>query len=337
MSNLFLVCNKVFYKNEIFSLKSLHSRDDCLYPYYLLRQEFQKRDVSLNTYDYFNRKVHHNYSLIFHDTPRNIKSLLRKHQNVNKYLLIYESPIIGVANRNLKYHKYFKKIFTWNDTLIDNEKYFNLKYAHKIPQDLNFDLKKKKKLCTMIIGHKFKSHPQELYTERIKAIRWFEKNHPEDFDLYGVGWNRYYFKDKFSRLNHLKFLAMLLKPNYPSYRGRVKSKRESYRNYKFALCYENARDFPGYITEKIFDSFFGGCVPVYLGAPNVTDYIPADTFIDKRNFKTYEQLYDYLKNMSDKEYINYLEAIKIYVRSDKIYPFSAQCFAKTIITEVLQD
>ena len=52
------------------------------------------------------------------------------------------------------------------------------------------------------------------------------------------------------------------------------------KNISFAICYENARDIPGYITEKIFDCFFAGCVPIYWGgAPNVTDHIPANTFI----------------------------------------------------------
>jgi len=170
----------------------------------------------------------------------------------------------------------------------------------------------------------------------VKTIRWFEENHPEDFDLYGIGWDKYYFKGMLSRLNRFDALRKILKPRYPSYKGRIESKKEVYKKYKFAICYENARDIPGYITEKIFDCFFAGCVPIYWGAPNITDHIPADTFIEKRNFKTYEELYNYLKNMSDKEYINYLDAIKNFIKSDKIYPFSAECFAETLINEIIK-
>ena len=33
-------------------------------------------------------------------------------------------------------------------------------------------------------------HPKHnLYSERIKTIRWFERNAPNDFDLYGKKWN----------------------------------------------------------------------------------------------------------------------------------------------------
>ncbi|MBA7551029.1 hypothetical protein ES705_43562 [subsurface metagenome] len=108
----------------------------------------------------------------------------------------------------------------------------------------------------MIAGHKFNSHPLELYSERVKAIRWFEENHPEDFDLYGIGWDKYCFKGMLSRLNRFNTLRKLFKLKYPSYKGPIKSKREIYKKYKFAICYENARDISGYMTEKIFDCFF---------------------------------------------------------------------------------
>jgi hypothetical protein len=154
--------------------------------------------------------------------------------------------------------------------------------------------------------------------------------------LYGVGWDTYHFKDPFLPLNSIKFLTKLLRHKYPSYKGAVKSKRNVLQKYKFAICYENARDITGYITEKIFDCFFAGCVPVYWGAPNITKYIPADTFIDKRKFRTYEQLYYYLKNMPDNEYLDYLYAIKDFVEGDTIYPFSAECFAEILSNKIME-
>ena len=49
----------------------------------------------------------------------------------------------------------------------------------------------KEKLCCMIAGNKVKSGKNELYSERKKAIRWFEKNFPKEFDLFGMGWDEY--------------------------------------------------------------------------------------------------------------------------------------------------
>src|SRR3989339_331199 len=335
IKTIFFICSKSFLKNELFNLKSSHNRDNCLYPYYLLKQYLSIKGISLNTYDYFNKNINEPYSLIFFDFPKNIDYYLKNYPNSDKFLFIYESPIKNPANQIIENHKYFKKIFTWNSIIVDNKKYFKLNYAMQIPTNtpcVNF---KNKKLCAAIFGHKLQSHKLELYSERINAIKWFQNNHLEDFDLYGEGWNKYYFKNKLFHLNRFQFLTKLLKPNFPFYKGPVKSKIETYKNYKFALCFENAK-FPNYVTEKIFDCFFARCVPIYLGAPNITTFIPQNTFIDKRQFKTYDELYNFLTNINEETYNKYLENIKNFIKSDKIIPFSAEYFASTIMNEIIK-
>ena len=47
------------------------------------------------------------------------------------------------------------------------------------------------------------------------------------------------------------------------------------------------------VSEKIFDCFAAGNVPIYWGASNVTDYIPEDCFIDMRSFSSFEELYQF--------------------------------------------
>ncbi len=42
---------------------------------------------------------------------------------------------------------------------------------------------------------------------------------------------------------------------------------------------------PGYITEKIWDSFKARSIPIYWGASNIEEYIPINTFIDFRKFE----------------------------------------------------
>ena len=266
--------------------------------------------------------------------PNSIREYIDIHPSIEKYLVIWECAIIKPINWDISLHKYFKKIFTWDDSYIDNKKYFKINFANKIPANLDFKTDKKDKFCTIIAGNKHVAHPLELYSERLKAIRWFEQNHPKDFDLFGIGWDKYFFRSPFSILNRFEFLKKLFKPNYPSYRGEIQSKKEILEKYKYSICYENAKDAPGYITEKIFDCFFVGCVPIYLGAPNIVDHIPKNTFIDRRLFNSYEELYRYLKTMSENEYNNYLNNIREYLLSDKVYQFSSEYFAETIIREI---
>jgi hypothetical protein len=313
--------------------------DNLMYPFFYLGQLLEKLGHKVATIDTDDIKKFDAIIFIDFPAPKN-KHLgqLIKNNYQNLYLITLESPIIKPDNFDKKNHEYFKKIFTWSDELIDNKKYFKINYSYKMPSNIKF-AGPRKKLCTLISSNKSIKHPAELYTERITAIRWFEKNHLNDFDLYGKGWNKYYFYGKFLgfnllRLNRLKLLAKILSPHYPSYKGEVKSKKETLQNYKFAICYENANGFPGYITEKIFDCFFGGCVPIYLGADNIKNHIPENCFIDKRDFKTYDDLYKYIKNMHEAEYLSYASAINNFVNGEKARQFSAEYFADILIREI---
>lgn len=208
------------------------------------------------------------------------KECLKRGMKNRIALFLWEPPSVVPNNWDYKLHKLFPKIFTWNDNYVDECKFVKIYW----PQTRNFaevpviDYKKKKLLIN-ISGNKSSIHPRELYSERLKSIKHFQKFQPNNFDLYGVGWetsNNYPSQE------------------YSSYRGTVSNKWDVLPNYKFSLCYENIIDEPGYITEKIFDCFRARCVPVYWGAPNVTDYIDKDTFIDRREFKSNKELEDYL-------------------------------------------
>ena len=83
-----------------------------------------------------------------------------------------------------------------------------MNYAFKFPGTIPVDLSCKNKLCVLIVSNKFSCDKDELYSKRKEFIRWFEKNHPNDFDLYGRDWNEYIFKGRrFIRvLNNISFI-----------------------------------------------------------------------------------------------------------------------------------
>ena len=55
---------------------------------------------------------------------------------------------------------------------------------------------------------------------------------------------------------------------------RVEDKIGTFAKYKFCLTFENnlVRD---YVTERLFDAFVAGCLPVYFGAPNIRELLPS--------------------------------------------------------------
>ena len=69
----------------------------------------------------------------------------------------------------------------------------------------------------------------------------------------------------------------------PMYDNRLKGQAwrdnaQLFHNYRFALVLEN-RKFDGYITEKIFNAFLSGSIPIYYGTEEVFDLFNADAFV----------------------------------------------------------
>lgn len=151
---------------------------------------------------------------------------------------------------------------------------------------------------------------REIYNERRAIIRHFTG---KGFDLYGFGWG--FNTDP----------AVIA-----TYRGSVEDKHEAMRQYKFAFCLENSV-FQGYITEKIFDAMFAGCVPIYCGAPDIIDYIPKNAFVDLRDFKTHAELERFLREMNEEVYGDYIENIRTFLLSDQYKKFSQEWYAKEIL------
>lgn len=121
---------------------------------------------------------------------------------------------------------------------------------------------------------------------------------------------------------------------YRVHKGYAERKLETLRNYKFSICYENARDIPGYITEKMFDCFLAGTVPIYLGWDGVAGYIPRGCFIDKSQFADYESLYHYISTMEEPEYNGYLSAIDDFLKGPQSTLFDAAAFAETVASVI---
>jgi len=322
--------------NFLFLNKDVGIGDNLLLPFNKLYLNGKKNGIEFMTLDTI-ENFEDIDGLLFFDFPRPNNYYVERvfKLKIPKYLVIFESEIIKPDNWCLENHKLFDKIFTWNDEFIDNNKYFKLNFSHLLPKEIDKNLSKKKKLCTLISSHHKNNHPLELYSKREEAIRWFEKNHPVDFDLYGQGWNFYIFKNRYVRylLGKIK-LDKLFKSNFPSYKGSIGSKKYILEKYKFSICYENAQNISGYITEKIFDCFLAGCVPIYLGADNITDHVPANCFVDKRKFNNYEDLYQYINTISDDEYAQYLNNIELFFNSKGSEQFTSQYFAKTIVSNM---
>ena len=109
----------------------------------------------------------------------------------------------------------------------------------------------------------------------------------ENVDVFGFGWER----TAWVRLAHrifelLRTIASRTWPNFRgvtkilarpmTYMGSVSDKNSAMANYKVALVVENSSEF---LTEKLFDAWFAGCIPVYVGPPVEAFGIPRSLVI----------------------------------------------------------
>lgn len=328
------LCVPGILNDEIFDSQSQHNRDNCQQPMLTLKAEFQENNIEFHTIDYYLKNSIKPDAVIYSDTL-DIESAFN---NANNYLLLCECEVIKPKNWDVVQHKRFKRIFTWHNPLLKNNRYIWLNCFVGSLKKLYWHESHNKKLAVLINANKYEHHPLELYSARKNIIQWFEKNHPDNFDLYGFGWDKCRFKTWPWRIfNRTPYLRFWLAKNYRCYRGAVESKYSVLNQYKFCICFENAKNIEGYITEKIFDAFAAGCVPVYWGAPNITDYIPPECFIDYRKFQSNEALYEFLNTMPDERYQRYLNAIKKFIASDAAEKFTPEYFAKKIIGVIMED
>jgi hypothetical protein len=184
--------------------------------------------------------------------------------------------------------------------------------------------------------------PRNQYQARVRILDWYERHAPTDFHLYGRGWGLpAALPGRWGRVrNQLrKFLARFLpvKSPYATWRGPVDDKIELLTCARFCLAHENCRDLEGYVTEKLFDSFRAGCVPVYVGPEEIADLVPTGCFIDGRAYETPAALDAHLRAIDDAAYRGYQERIRAFLCSSHARRFSIDFFAETIVREITAD
>lgn len=326
------VYGEKYISDRLFDSGACEIGQNLLLPNILLKSELERQGHQCHTADLFSSDEIDVY--IFQDIPRDslltaktlrqfgayfyhkkwITDYLRNAYNARKktVLQINEPPSVMPLSHEKKYHNYFDKIITWDDDLAacNSQKYVNIKIPQPKPRELVKVSFSNKKNIVIMAGNKKSKHINGLYNSRREIIDFLNTN-CDDFDLYGPGWD---------------------KEGLSCYRGFVTDKLSTLSKYKFCVCYENIRDLNGYITEKIFDCFFSGCVPIYMGAKNIKDYIPEGAFIDATRFKSPRELYDYIISVDEKRYNMYLDSAMQFINSDKFESvFSVESYVKKML------
>lgn len=279
-------------------------------PYYNAKRKLEKKGIFFLEKASLSRVKSKSIGVVLHFGEVDYELLSLCHNSIHVYFA-FEPPCVDSAHstkRLRRLAKHFDYICTWNDVLVNKENFIKFNYV------VDFTLKKlrrdykERKLVTNISANKRVRYPNELYSKRLEAIKYFALNEPS-FEFYGIGWES-------ENLSH--------------YRGSAPSKRSVLSQYKFSICYENQSNVEGYITEKIWECMICGCVPVYWGANNIKEYVPSNCFIDYRDFGSLESLHEYLRNIPEDVWNDYIKNIDEFIRSVEDGSFSPAGFVSVI-------
>jgi len=310
---------------EIYS-QGFSSTDSIPYSKESFQQEFSKlsTDQKLQlileelgyTIRHLSSQFHAADKVLFYNHPTSLHNpSFNKIPRSKRILVLWEPPTIMPNQYSPAVLSQYDTILTYRDDLVDGRKFHKFLWSRLKPMSQNLPPFEKKKLVCTVVGNKASSGQGELYSKRREIIRFYESNFPHLFDFYGRGWDGKGFK---------------------TYQGAPQNKLEVMKHYKFAYCLENMSHISGWITEKIFDSFAAGSIPIYLGANDIDKYIPSDCFIDMRKFNTLETLHQYIASISEEEHAGYVKRINRFLHSDKAKLFSDQHFLKTILSHLIK-
>ncbi|MUK26524.1 glycosyltransferase family 10 domain-containing protein [Aliivibrio fischeri] len=324
--------------NKLFTDINSSIGDNLLLPFVMLGNKAKSNGIILRTVTDDNINEYDAYVLV--DIPNQEDSLTSAviASDKDKFLLLLESKHIMPKGYDVNFHRKFKKVFTWDESLLelDKERYIKINYAHLLPINIKKNILERKKKLVMITGNKMSNDEFELYTKRKDIIDYYDSHAQERLDLYGIGWNLRCFKSKIlsSIAHRVPVIKSFGYTSPKSYKGIIERKKPVLEEYMFSICFENRYGDRGYITEKIFDAMLAGCIPIYLGAIDIELHIPNNCYIDMREFNNLTDLDSYLFSMPDTTIVKYQDNISQFLSTEASFLFSITHFVDTILSNI---
>lgn len=310
----FIPSSKTYLKNRIFIE---NFRDNCNEPQRLLRQELLKNDIELNTVDISKSSpIDVLVCTRFDYNALTIKKIVREHNCACIYIVTEEETVCPLHAPIYLEDPLYDFVLTWRTDLIDEDRYKSCFFPSPIKEISQGDFDLEKKLRKINIINSFKksrsTSKTDLYNYRINLACELAKI--GFCDIFGIGWPK----------------------TTPGYCGPVESKKPVQTRYLFTLCIENTLDEPGAITEKIFDAFEAGSIPLYLGASDIEKFIPKNLFINLRERCSAEDVIRITNEITDEDARECLSNIQAFMRSDAYEKFSSKGYVKAVSSVIQQ-
>lgn len=351
-----------FLNNRLFDAGSaVYGGDNLLAPYIYLRQHLNRQGIEIQTADFLPDAKSEIVKLYVSSGNLNrYRSLARREDVTLSAYFAMECPTVepGQYTELRRAQNCFRRIYSWSDSAALRPFVGGELRCLPMAWPQSFDSvheeiwrNRDRRFLVLINGNKmprYNAPCRELYTERLRAIEYFAKF--GEIDLYGIGWGgppyrvgQAFLPGTFRRIRmpgtaqRIDRLARTwldrlcpdrtMEAARSVYRGVTESKARTLARYKFAICFENSV-LKGWITEKIFDCFFAGTVPIYLGAPDIAEAVPREAFIDMREFRDFTEVRSFLHSLDACDIDRYRMAGRDFIGSSGYEPFTRRAFAR---------
>lgn len=145
----------------------------------------------------------------------------------------------------------------------------------------------------------------------------------DKIDVFGRGWD--------DTRNLPSHQAARLTAIRSVFKGPCDNKHEFLSRYKFTIAYENTA-YPGHVTEKVIDAIVAASVPVYMGASDIGEQLPAEAFIDARTFGSPEAISARMEHMTEPEAAAMINAGQKFLRSSQGQRHTYEGFGEWIVS-----
>jgi len=334
--------SSTYYGDRLFDGANLVlNRDDTLAPFIRLRAALEQQGINLHTADRLLHSKKENHSIDYYSLGglKNFELIGLSNDIRRRAFVIFEPPVVDPRLYLLlpKLTAIFERVYVHN---IEGDGY-SLKGVvqsklHKLywpqPRDevIKYYWDRTERLDRIVVingNHIPRKVPNELYSKRIEAMASLANLGV--VDLYGRGWAKWW-----SRASMWPPYWKYRKTLMSIYKGECESKYEILSRYKFSLCFENM-SMKGYLTEKIFDCFYAGTVPLYLGATDIFDLVPEAAYIDCRRFSSWAKMQEFVATITDDQlremrlagsaFLSSAQGRKYYDSLFEIFRSSTQC------------
>ena len=264
-------------------------------------------------------------SILIRTEPKSVYPSQYTHKIENLYGLILSQSLIqeNFDATNFIHHPYTFQVMHGGPSFSDPslELLFNASEFHSRFNLESWECREKK--IVMLASNKFSPVRNSGYSIRRKIAKIYKDS--ELLEIYGMYWNSPFFFRLYLFLAMVKFnissgflpainLNQIKNIKSTSIKGRTTNKLELLNNSQFLVIVENS---PDSLTEKIFDAFFCGVIPIYCGADLTRVGIPNSTYIKLNwDLSNLEEIVDSLHTLDVQ---NYLTSIYNFIKSDQFW------------------